>query len=148
MKRLSDVNTLVALVAERALQHATVRSWVKSLPDDEPICICRSVQTGFLRLLCTEAVMGAETLRLSEAWGVYAHLLDSGRFAFAFEPPRLDVTWAGLCMPFDKSPKVVMDAYLAGFAIAGGYRLIGMDRAFRQFQGLEWEYPSLSRGPR
>ena len=96
--------------------------------------------------------MGAETLSLPQAWGVYAHLLDSGRFAFALEPPRLDATWADLCRPFAKSPKVVMDAYLAAFAVAGGYRLVSLDKAFRQYKGLEWENPAappaVRRGPK
>lgn len=30
-----------------------------------------------------------------------------------------------------------MDAYLAAFAMAGGYRMVTTDRAFRQFQGLD-----------
>jgi predicted nucleic acid-binding protein len=30
-----------------------------------------------------------------------------------------------------------MDAYLAAFALAGGYRLVTTDRGFRQFNGLD-----------
>lgn len=44
---------------------------------------------------------------------------------------------ARFCLPFGASPKVVMDAYLAAFAVAGGYRLVTLDRAFVQFKGLE-----------
>ena len=30
-----------------------------------------------------------------------------------------------------------MDAYLAGFALAGGYRMVTTDTAFKQFTGLD-----------
>lgn len=32
-----------------------------------------------------------------------------------------------------------MDAYLAGFALAGGYRMVTTDGAFKQFRGLDLE---------
>jgi predicted nucleic acid-binding protein len=34
------------------------------------------------------------------------------------------------------SPKLWMDAYLAAFALAGGYQLVTLDKAFKQFKGL------------
>lgn len=141
MKWLSDVNVLLALVAERCRPHQAVRRWMAALPADDIVCVSRPAQMGLLRLLCTEAVMGEETLRLPQAWSVYARLLASGRFAFAVEPLRLDATWAQFCLPFRQSPKVVMDAYLAAFAVAGGYRLVTLDKAFGQFKGLDWEMP-------
>ena len=85
--------------------------------------------------------MGADTLRLPQAWSVYARLLASGRFAFVLEPPHLDEAWAQLCTPFGRSPKVIADAYLAAFAKAGGYRLVTLDAAFGQFPDLQWENP-------
>ncbi len=45
------------------------------------------------------------------------------------------------CRPFGRSPKVVMDACLAAFAVAGGYRLVTLDRAFGEFHGLSWVIP-------
>ena len=141
MKRLSDVNVLVTLVSNRSRQHALTKAWWERLPPTESLCICRHVQTSLLRLLCTETVMGGETMTLPQAWNVYAQLLASGRFTFTVEPPGLDVTWAGFCRPFGRSPKVVMDAYLAAFAVAGGYRLVTLDQAFGQFKGLVWECP-------
>ena len=141
MKLLSDVNVLVALVAERHAAHRDVKAWWEALPATETIGIVRPVQTGLLRLLCTEAVMGDDTLSLSEAWGVYAMLLASGRFALVLESPGLDVAWERLCRPFGRSPKVVMDAYLAAFALSGGYRLVTLDRAFAQFPKLECVFP-------
>ena len=34
-----------------------------------------------------------------------------------------------------------MDACLAAFAVAGGYRLVTLDRAFGRFHGLSWVMP-------
>ena len=141
MKLLSDVNVLVALAAERHASHEGVKAWWEALPPGETIYIARPVQTGLLRLLCTEAVMGEDTLSLPRAWLVYATLLASGRFAMVVETAGLDTTWEQLCRPFGRSPKVVMDAYLAAFALSGGYRLATLDRAFEQFPKLACVYP-------
>ncbi len=35
------------------------------------------------------------------------------------------------------SPKIWMDAYLAAFALAGGYQMVTTDAAFKQFRGLD-----------
>ena len=57
----------------------------------------------------------------------------------ADEPAGLDARfrkWAG---SRDAAPKLWMDAYLAAFAHSGGHRLVTIDRAFRQFVGLDLE---------
>ncbi len=141
MKLLCDVNLLLALVAERHAKHRDVRTWWESLPADETISICRPVQTALLRLLSTEAVMGNDTLSLPQAWSVYATLLASGRFALALEPMGLDPQWELLCRPFGRSPKVVMDAYLAAFALTAPYRLATLDHAFKLFPKLDLCFP-------
>ena len=142
MKLLSDVNVLLALAAERHAAHSRVNAWWRALPAAETIGIARPVQTGLLRLLCTEAVMGEDTLTLPRAWAVYAALLASGRFAMVLEPPGLDATWERLCRPFGRSPKVVMDSYLAAFALCGGFRLSTLDGAFEQFTDVPCVFPS------
>lgn len=136
MRRLSDVNVLLALVAECHSRHHEVRKWWESLRQPGPVYICRFVQMGLLRLMSSEAALGDDAVTLRAAWSAYATLLGSGRFAFTLEPQGLDATWEQLCRPFKKSPKVVMDAYLAAFAQAGGFRLITLDRGFRQFPDL------------
>ena len=35
------------------------------------------------------------------------------------------------------NPETLMDAYLAAFAMAGGYRLVTTDKGFKQFKGLD-----------
>jgi len=139
MKLLSDTNVLLALAAECHSHHAAARRWWERLPSDAPIHICRPVQMGLLRLMSSEAALGKDALTLPAAWAAYATLLASGRFAFTLEPQGLDAIWEQFCRPFRRSPKVVMDAYLAAFARAGEYRLVSLDHAFAQFPGLDCE---------
>lgn len=53
------------------------------------------------------------------------------------EPARLEAHWERFGSRGTASPKLWMDAYLAAFAHAGGYRLVTTDTAFRQFEDLE-----------
>ena len=139
MKLLSDTNVLLALTAECHASHTKVLRWWEEQAKDGPIYVCRHVQMGLLRLISSEAALGADAVTLPNAWAVYASLLASGRFAFTLEPQGLDPLWEHFCRPFRKSPKVVMDAYLAAFAKAGGYRLVTLDSAFVSFPGLDHE---------
>ena len=141
MKLLADVNFLLALAVEGHAHHVPVRTWFGRLPQDRTIHVCRETQSAFLRLLCSEAALGRDAITLPAAWSVYATLLASGRFSFVLEPTGLDIAWEKLCRPFGRSPKVVADAYLAAFAVAGGFRLVTLDRAFSQFPGLAFVRP-------
>lgn len=48
-----------------------------------------------------------------------------------------DPLWKELALRETASPKLWMDAYLAAFAIAGRFRMVTTDAAFRQFRGLD-----------
>jgi uncharacterized protein len=63
-------------------------------------------------------------------------LLDDPRIHFAQEPNDLYARWTLFADVRTASPKLWMDAYLAAFAVAGGYRLVTTDKAFKQFKGL------------
>jgi len=141
MRQMCDINLLLALVAERHVHHARCRAWWKHRDPSSPLLICREVQIGLLRLLSTEAVMSEDVLTLPQAWALYASLLKCGGFARVLEPRGLDVEWERLCRPFKHSPKVVADAYLAAFALAGSYTLVTLDEAFNQFGGLQLLIP-------
>ena len=56
------------------------------------------------------------------------------------EHPDTVARWRRLASCETASPKVWMDAYLAAFAIAGGLRLVSLDRDFRSFErdGLDF----------
>ena len=55
------------------------------------------------------------------------------------EPSGTLALWRTLAGLDSASPKVWMDAYLAAFAIAGGVRMVTLDRDFKNFvpQGLD-----------
>lgn len=141
MKFLADANFLLALTADIHAHHSLAHRWWTEHRAGAEVGICRPMQSALLRLLCTSAVMGAEAKTLTQAWSIYAVLIDSGCFFFAPEPSGLVLTWERLCRPYGSSPKVVMDAYLAAFAQCGGYTLVSFDRAFSHFKGLKWLCP-------
>ena len=59
--------------------------------------------------------------------------------AWRDESPGVFSQWRTLAALDSASPKVWMNAYLAAFAIAGGLRLVTLDRDFNNFvaQGLD-----------
>jgi predicted nucleic acid-binding protein len=69
---------------------------------------------------------------------VYEAFLSDDRIAFRpGEPAGLDSRWKQFTVRGTASPKLWMDAYLTAFALSGGYRLVTIDTAFRQFAGLD-----------
>lgn len=137
MTYLCDVSFLLALCVERHAAHARITAWWRELPLESRFAICRITQAGFLRLLCTRAVMAEDVLPLSRAWAVVAALFDSGAFRYVPEPDGLVEAWLAYCRAFKVAPKVVTDAYLAAFARCAGMTLLTLDEGFKQ-------YPSLS----
>jgi len=55
------------------------------------------------------------------------------------EPAGLESRWEQLALRDEASPKLWMDAYLAAFAAAGGFRMVTTDAAFAQFTGIDVE---------
>ena len=105
-----------------------------------PPLFCRSTQQSFLRLLTTRAVLalyGTPPLSNKAAWSAYEGFLADERIAWASEPRGLESHWKNLAGNAKASPKLWMDAYLAAFALAGGYQLVTTDKAFKQFKGLD-----------
>lgn len=83
---------------------------------------------------------GNPPLTNRRAWKVYEALLGDDRIVFlADEPSELETRWKQFALRDSASPKMWMHAYLAGFALAGGYRMVPTDGAFKQFRGLDLE---------
>jgi predicted nucleic acid-binding protein len=83
---------------------------------------------------------GNQPLSNREAWEVYAALLRDFRiWQRRDEPLDLERLWHEFASRDTASPKLWMDAYLAAFAVAGGYRLVTFDKAFSQFSKLDLE---------
>lgn len=138
---LCDTNVWLALVLSKHLHHGAVRTWLASIHEPGSLLFCRATQQSLLRLLTNVSVLspyGNPALTNREAWGIYQQLLEDDRIVFLpQESPALEAQWRKWAVRGTASPKLWMDAYLAAFAKAGGFRLVTTDGAFRQFAGLE-----------
>jgi toxin-antitoxin system PIN domain toxin len=138
---LCDSNVLLALALSKHGHHAAAREWLETVDSPASVILCRATQQAFLRLLTNATVLGLygnPPLTNREAWLAYEALLADDRIAFrAGEPVELEPLWKMLSVRETASPKLWMDAYLAAFALAGQYRMVTTDAAFRQFQGLD-----------
>lgn len=137
---LCDGNVWLALALSKHVHHAAARDWLDTIDQPATVLFCRATQQTLLRLLTNSAVLapyGNPPLTNAEAWDVYQALLGDDRIALAAqEPPALESRWREFGVRDTASPKLWMDAYLAAFALTGGYRMVTSDSAFRQFDGL------------
>lgn len=134
---LPDVNIWLALCLSEHVHNNKATEWISA--DKEPIFFCRASQQGLLRLLTTAAVLAPYRLApLSNRQALLRmrEMLEVERIQMADEPMRIESDWERLADSTFASPKLWMDAYLAAFAIAGGYRIVTTDKAFKQFKGL------------
>jgi uncharacterized protein len=138
---LCDSNIWLALALSRHVHHAAARDWLESVTEPATVLFCRATQQTFLRLLTNAAVLAAygnPPLTNQQAWSAYEALLADDRIVFRTqEPAGLDLRWKEFALRDTASPKLWMDAYLAAFALAGGYRMVTTDIAFGQFSGLD-----------
>ena len=138
---LCDSNVWLALVFAWHVHHTAARDWFDSIDDLGSIRFCRATQLSFLRLLTRAAVFvpfEASPLSNQEAWSTYRALLADDRIVYqGTEPAGLDARWREFALRDTASPKLWMDAYLAAFAQAGGYKMVTLDKAFKQFSELD-----------
>jgi uncharacterized protein len=137
---LSDSNVWLALALLQHEFHAAARKWLSGLSAHERVFFCRSTQQSFLRLLTTRAVLapyGIPPLSNEAAWHAFEGFLKNRSINFMEEPSGLEAHWKRLTNGLKPAPKLWMDAYLAAFAMAGEYSLVTLDKAFKQFKGLD-----------
>jgi len=137
---LADSNIWLALALSKHAFHSDARDWFANVKSSEVVCFCRSTQQSFLRLLTTHEVLspyGIAALTNEAAWSTYEAFLADKRIAWLDEPSGLDPLWKNLAERTTASPKLWVDAYLAAFAIAGGYQFVTMDKGFKQFSQLD-----------
>jgi uncharacterized protein len=131
----------MALALAGHVHHPAARDWLETIEEPSSILFCRATQQAFLRLLTNASVFaryGDPPLTNQQAWGVYEALLSDDRILLrAQEPAGLDLRWKEFTARDTASPKLWMDAYLAAFALAGGFQMVTIDTAFRQFSGLD-----------
>lgn len=83
------------------------------------------------------APYGNPPLSNSKAWSIYERWRADERIAFADEPHDLEPAWKALAARDAASSRSWMDAYLAAFALSGGYRFVTTDKAFKQYKSLD-----------
>jgi toxin-antitoxin system PIN domain toxin len=137
---LADSNVWLALALSKHVFHPAVRDWFAQRKPTEAVLFCRFTQQSFLRLLTTSAVLapyGIPPLTNKAAWAAYEGFRADKGIAWVDEPHGLETHWKRLASAAKPSPKLWMDAYLAAFAIAGGFPIVTTDKAFRQFKRLD-----------
>jgi uncharacterized protein len=137
-RHLVDVNVCFAWLVNDNANHHKAKQWFATL-DPEAVVLCRSVQISVLRLLSDARIMGAFSKPSPmKAWQLVTALCDDDRVVFAPEPSNWENAFPPLLYDPRPAPKLVADAYLAAFAIAGGFRLVSFDSGFRQFKDLDF----------
>ncbi|MBN9415753.1 MAG: PIN domain-containing protein [Candidatus Eremiobacteraeota bacterium] len=138
---LCDTNVWLALTLSAHQNHPQAVQWLESIQQLQSVWFCRPTQSSLLRLLTSGAVLapyGIPALSNGAALDLFDRLLQDDRIGLvAAEPPGLEAWWHQYAGVPTASPKLWMDAYLAAFAVSGGYQLVTFDKAFHQFSGLD-----------
>ncbi len=137
---LPDVNVWFSLSVKNHAYHGSALDWLNSTAQAESIAFNRATQQGLLRLLTSKVIMqayGQPPLDNAGAWKLQQTWMTDDRIGHSVEPSGMDAPWKKLGAIRTASPKLWMDAYLATFAMAGGYTLVTTDKAFKQFKGLD-----------
>ena len=136
-----DSKGWLALALSEHRHHRVARDWFATIDLPNAVFFRRATQQSFLRLLTTAAEIGKygiPALTNRQAWRLYEQILSDDRIALQTdEPSRLEARWKSLALRDTASPKVCMDSYLAGFALASGLSLVTTDRAFRAVPGSD-----------
>ena len=117
--------------------HSTARREFDTADSARPAVFCRATQQAFLRILTTPAIQkiySSGVITNDEAWGKWELLIALPQVVWLDEPHGLETLWQQYARLSSASPKVWMDAYLAAFAVAGGFRMATLDRDFKRFE--------------
>lgn len=138
---LLDANVWLALAIPTHVHYEAARTWFDAAQEPASVLFCRTTQQSFLRLVTNPSVVaqyGMPVPTNREAWQAFEALLDDDRIALRpDEPAGLEQRWRDFAVRQTASPKLWMDAYLAAFASAAGFRLVTLDTGFKQFPGLD-----------
>ncbi len=133
---LPDINVWLALAFPAHQHHNPTRTWFNGAPANRACHFCRFTQMGFLRLANNRSVLPSAAVTQDQAWKVYDHFLSHPRVGFAAEPATLETHLRQFTQGQQFATKLWNDAYLAAFALAGGYEVVTFDRGFTRFPGV------------
>jgi len=124
-----DLNVWLALSVRGHGHSGDAWSWLRAAPDEARLVFSRYTQVGLLRLLTNRAVMGAETLTLRRAWGVYDRWQEDPRVEFYLERRDIEAIFRDLTLRYARLPatKLVGDCYVLALAVHSGATLVTFD---------------------
>jgi uncharacterized protein len=140
LQSLCDVSFWLALSLGSHAHHTAASEWFEQIEEEDALLFCRATQQSFLRLLTTASITGPYSqnpLTDREAWQAYDALLADYRIGLGAEPAGAESEWRKCTQTGQVSPKRWMDAYLAAYCVAGGYRFVTFDSAFRSDPRLD-----------
>ena len=133
---LPDVNVWLALSAEDHPHHGASRRYWESESASQ-VAFCRVTMLGLLRLATNTRVMDGRPFDAMGAWSLYRQYLAEPGVEFVGEPAEMDARFALLTELVDFPNSRWTDAYLAAFALSGGYRIVSFDSAFLHYPALD-----------
>ena len=140
--RLFDSSVWIALAFGSHPHHSEALRAFQAADSDSPVAFCRATQQTFLRLVTTatvQKIFGSGVITNDEALYQWEHIAKLPQVIWLDEPKGMAILWQKYARINSSSPKVWMDAYLAGFARGHGIGFVTLDKDFRNFDGLNLE---------
>ena len=128
---LIDLNVWLILSLEAHPFYARASEWIHALPKNRTrLLFCRITQLGLLRLLTNESVMANNVLTTAGALRILDRWNEDPRVEFAAEPKGIESAFRQSLEEFanKSATKVIMDAYLVGFASVEKATLVTFDK--------------------
>ncbi len=148
---LIGINVWLALSWGRHPHSSAAHKWLRDLPNASVrLLFCRVTQLGLLRLLTNELVMGQSVLSIEESLDVFDRWREDPRVEFLGEPSGTENAFGHATVGSAKksATKVIMDAYLAGFAGAERATLVTLDKALSKLERVPRRvFTKENRGP-
>ncbi|MFM8413435.1 MAG: type II toxin-antitoxin system VapC family toxin [Planctomycetota bacterium] len=138
---LVDANLLLYAEDSQAALHARARSWWdERLSGDDPVCLCWTVLTAFVRIGTNPRVY-QRPLTIGEAVERVQSWLEQPCVRVIHATGRHLEVFAQLLATGQATANLVPDAHLAALAIEHGCVLCLTDGDFARFPGLSWKNP-------
>ncbi len=138
---LVDANLLLYAEDSQAALHATARNWWdQQLSGDDPVCLCWTVLTAFVRIGTNPRVY-QRPLTIDEAFKRVQSWLEQPCVRVIHATGRHLEVFADLLALGQATANLVPDAHLAALAIEHGCILCSTDGDFARFPGLSWKNP-------
>lgn len=138
---LVDANLLLYAEDSQAALHAQARRWWdEQLSGDDPVCLCWTVLTAFVRVGTNPRVY-QRPLTIDEAVERIQSWLAQPCVRIIHATSRHLEVFSHLLATGQATANLVPDAHLAALAIEHGCVLCSTDGDFARFSGLTWQNP-------